>query len=191
MYRPRSTAAATAGMLLVGSMLAMIACQEGTTTSPSRERIAASDELTAPFAKRGPRPMALWGISRGKNKLNCLQAGPQTASAFIGPEGGTLHIGRHQLIVPAGALSHATLITGSVPSDGSATIAFEPSGLKFNVPATLVFSVKGCDAPAADPSVMYIDDAGRPLEEWPAVFDREREEVTAPILHFSGYQVWV
>ena len=192
MYRPRWTVVrTTAGVLLACSVLAAIACQERSTTSPGAERVASSDELTVPVAKHGLKPMAMWGIGHGKAKLRCLQTGPDTTSALIGPEGGTLRIGLHRLIVPPGALREATLITGSAPSDGSATVVFEPSGLIFDVPATLVFSVKGCDVPSDYPSVMYIDDDGRPLEELRSVFDRAREEVTVPISHFSGYQVWV
>jgi hypothetical protein len=192
MYRIRSTAAmATAGLLLAGSVFAALACHDSGTTSPAAQRVAPSATRAAPVAKRGPSAMALWGIDQGKRRLRCVEAGSHTASASIGPEGGTLRVGRHRLIVPPGALSEPTVITGSVPSDSSATVAFEPSGLRFNVPAALVFGVKGCDVSGDDPSVMYIDDGGRPLEELRSVFDREREEVTVPIDHFSGYQVWV
>jgi hypothetical protein len=185
MYRSHSTCAnLTAGLVLVGTVMGVLACQDTPATSPSPQE-------AAPSARWGPKPASLWPGRKPSKKLHCAQTEPLTASAVIGPEGGTLAIGRHQLIVPAGALSEATLITGTVPADSSATVTFEPSGLTFESPAVLVLSVKGCDYPAYDPTVIYIDDGGRPLEELPSVFDRARQELTTPIHHFSGYQVWV
>jgi hypothetical protein len=219
MYRSRSTGAkAIARLLLLGAVIGTLACQDAPTTSPSPQLTPAT-VLTAPSAGlagalpglaadwpnpvragTGPAappvlptadPLSMTTTGKARRKLHCVQTEPRTASAVIGPEGGTLRIGRHRLIVPAGALRERTLITGTVPGDSSATVLFEPSGLKFKAPAILVVSVSGCEAPPVDPSVIYIDDAGRPVEELPSVFDRTREEVTAPIHHFSGYQVWV
>jgi hypothetical protein len=191
MNRSRSTCAKlTVGLLLVGTFIGVLACQDTAATSPSA-RLAAPSALAAHWPKPGRKPGSLSAVGRASKKLHCSHTEPQTTSAVIGPEGGTLRIGRHRLIVPAGALNEETLITGTVPADSSATVTFEPSGLKFKRPASLVLTTKDCDVPAGDPSVMYIDDTGKPVEELPSVFDRAREEVTTPIHHFSGYQVWV
>jgi hypothetical protein len=145
--------------------------------------------------KAPPRPDGLVASSLLQSArpgpLPCTKRESETKSVVIGPEGGTLHVGGHRLVVPAGALSKPTLITGTVPAGTTATIVFAPEGLKFKIPATLVMSVSGCESTITDPHIRYIDDEGRSLEQLPTVYDRKRRELTAPLFHFSGYQVWV
>jgi hypothetical protein len=69
-----------------------------------------------------------------------------SGSATLGPAGGVVHLGQAELIVPAGALSHATPIRISTsatmpPSEYdaySALYEFAPPGLAFARPATVV-----------------------------------------------------
>jgi hypothetical protein len=168
-----------------GPGLALAAALAGVT--------ACSDSPVVP--KSAPRPEAVASSSLAPKAaaaaLPCAPREAQSTSAVIGPDGGTLEVGGHRLIVPAGALAKPTLITGTVPADTTATIVFAPAGLKFKVPATLVMSVLRCESTVTDPHIRYIDKEGRSLEQLPALYDRKRREVTAPLFHFSGYQVWV
>jgi hypothetical protein len=173
----------------------------------NRSRFGVGFALVAAFAsvtacgdtpvvpKAAPRPAGPAASSLARNTrpvpLPCARRVAETNTVVIGPEGGTLHVGGHRLIVPTGALTKPTLITGTVRDDTTATIVFAPAGLKFKIPATLVMSVWGCEPTVTDPHIRYIDDEGRSLEELPTLHDRKRREVTAPLFHFSGYQVWV
>jgi hypothetical protein len=118
----------------------------------------------------------------------CQNHDTQVGSALIGPSGGTLVVGNSRLIVPAGALTEPTQISGTIPDTTIAIIEFEPTGLRFNKPAGLQLDVSGCDPAASEsPAVDYVDDAGN-VQEWiEAVFSNDWHTVAAPIDHFSGY----
>jgi hypothetical protein len=64
----------------------------------------------------------------------------------IGPAGGQIQVGRHVLVIPAGALSAPTLITAEAPSDPVASVRFSPEGLHFKAgsPARLTLDYSNC-----------------------------------------------
>ena len=95
------------------------------------------------------------------------------------------------LIVPAGALSTPTLITGYVPPTNIASIHFEPEGLQFKKPAGLRHNGMGCDISSDQPSVLYLDDEGNVLERIDATYSPWWGTVAAPISHFSVYAIGV
>ena len=111
-------------------------------------------------------------------------------AAIIGPEGGTLHIGEHELVIPRGALSQPELIVGEAPTSSLVDIEFQPEGLVFQRPARLILSYHGCDVPPGiDLRVAYLGFGNRILE-WPASEDnRTLREVIGEINHFSRYAV--
>ena len=61
----------------------------------------------------------------------------------IGPQGGVVRLGCHQMIIPAGAVSDFVMITLSNASANAVAVDCNPSPFRFNVPVTLVLSYKG------------------------------------------------
>lgn len=182
-------AIATAGLVLVGAATACAPDRALLPPTATRARIPVS-------VPAGETSGNAWvtGISRAVT-AHCTRREALSGSALIGPSGGTLQVGNNQLIVPAGALSEPTLITGIVPSsDSIASIRFEPHGLTFKKPAGLIMDAAGCDVPVSAlsaPDVVYLNDAGEVIEYIRAVFDNAWHTVAAPIEHFSQYAVAV
>jgi hypothetical protein len=76
--------------------------------------------------------------------LRCAALRPATRSRIIGPRGGTIEIGPHKLVIPAGALSSPVTITVVIKSENVNRIHFEPHGLEFAQPAILTMSYGNC-----------------------------------------------
>src|SRR5690349_19783241 len=99
--------------------------------------------------------------------LRCEPRPLEGDAEIIGPEGGTLHIGEHELLIPRGALSEEKLIVAEARTSSLVDVQFEPEGLQFQVPATLTLSYKGCDVPAGvDLMVAYLS-VGNQIAELP------------------------
>ena len=110
--------------------------------------------------------------------------------AIIGPNGGTLHVGGSELVIPKGALTEEQLITMEAPTSSLVDVRFEPHGLVFERSAQLKLSYKGCVRPtSADLMVAYLDQGNRILELPPSLDLRADDEVEADIDHFSRYAV--
>ena len=110
--------------------------------------------------------------------------------AIIGPNGGTLHVGESQLVIPKGALNQEQLITMEAPTSSLVDVRFEPHGLEFKQSAQLKLSYKGCVRPtSADLLVAYLDQGNRVLELPPSLDLRADDEVEADIDHFSRYAI--
>lgn len=77
---------------------------------------------------------------RDKNEIG-------TSSALIGPAGGVLLRGKHQLVIPAGALDKTVKASFSLLASAYLECELKPYGLKFNKPVRLVLSYNGaCDS---------------------------------------------
>lgn len=122
--------------------------------------------------------------------LSCPSQDQITASKVIGPLGGSLVVGDHELVVPAGALSQNVTISGTRVSGSVAEVDFQPHGLKFAKPATLRLSYSVCKTSQKNvQSIVYVDDAQQILESPQSTDDAKTDKVTAWINHFSGYAV--
>ena len=121
--------------------------------------------------------------------VRCAPRAGVADSLMIGPTGGVLEFGGHQLIVPPGALPRPTMISARVEAGvPTLLVHFEPSGLVFRRPAALVLDVDGCSIPAgATPDVVYLK-GGTIMERIGGAF-RSWKAVAAPIAHFSGYSI--
>lgn len=109
-------------------------------------------------------------------------------SKIIGPEGGTINIGRHRLVIPRGALTEPTVITGEEPTSLLIEVELSPHGLQFETPAKLELDYSHCYLPSDyGYRVAYINN-GDHILEWPVSFDKGGE-VEAWISHFSKYAV--
>jgi hypothetical protein len=120
--------------------------------------------------------------------LRCEPRDYQAEAAIIGPHGGTLHVGEHELVIPAGALDHEELIVGEAPTSSLVDVSFAPHGLQFQKPAELKLSYKGCVVPTdSDLFVAYLGQANKVLELPPSHDDKFDGVVNADIEHFSRY----
>jgi hypothetical protein len=132
-------------------------------------------------------------IKKGNIRAELLRCEPeqrQYASKLIGPKGGKIDIGRHSLIIPAGALTEDVQISGTVISGLIAEVEFEPHGLQFARPVELDMDYSHCVVPAgAQQTIVYIDNGFKLLEDRPSFDDDDLRNVQAWLDHFSGYAI--
>jgi len=122
--------------------------------------------------------------------LRCEPRYYDADAAIVGPNGGTLHAGAHELVIPKGALTEEVLITAEAPTSSLVDVRFEPHGLQFQRPAELKLSYKGCVRPTAtDLLVAYLGQGNQVLELPPSRDLRVDDEVDADIDHFSRYAI--
>jgi hypothetical protein len=131
---------------------------------------------------------------KGQQKLfDLLRCEPRPyngEAAIVGPDGGTLHIGEHELVIPRGALTQEELIVAEAPTSSLVEVEFYPEGLMFQRPAELTVSYKHCDVPAEiDLRLAYLGWGNRILELPPSQDRRDLSEVIGEINHFSRYAV--
>lgn len=133
---------------------------------------------------------ALSSTRTGKKLIVCeSNARSASGAATIGPEGGRLRMGPHELVIPAGALARSTQIDGSVVGGANVAIRFSPHGLRFSQPAVLMLNYAGCAAASRQAvSVVYVDGATSAVLETPPSSDNKPSQfVRASIAHFSVY----
>jgi len=122
--------------------------------------------------------------------LTCPLESSKTAAASIGPNGGTLRVGRHLLTVPRGALSRTVRIEGRTSGDRTASVLFKPEGLRFSKPVTLKLDYGPCANIRNPKKVVYVTDDGKQILEVLRSVDYPRSEVVdGEVDHFSRYAV--
>jgi len=122
--------------------------------------------------------------------LRCEPKAYDADAAIIGPSGGTLHAGDHELVIPKGALDREELIVMEAPTSSLVDVRLQPHGLQFNSPAKLTLSYKSCVVPTiADLLVAYLGQGRQILELPPSSDHRSEDKVEADIGHFSRYAV--
>jgi len=122
--------------------------------------------------------------------LRCEPKAYEADAAIIGPNGGTLQAGDHELVIPKGALDHEELITMEAPTSSLVDVRFLPHGLQFTRSAQLKLSYKGCVRPtSADLLVAYLGQGNQVLELPPSIDRKSGDEVDADIGHFSRYAI--
>ena len=130
---------------------------------------------------------------KGGPDTQILRCEPQAYSAdaaIIGPNGGTLHAGPHELVIPKGALAQEELIVAEAPTSSAVDVRFAPEGLHFLTPAQLTLSYKGCVRPTdADFFVAYLGQGNQILELPPSTDQKLDDKVDADIGHFSRYAI--
>jgi hypothetical protein len=111
------------------------------------------------------------------------------AKQTLGPDGGSLTIGRHRLEIPRGALTAKVTITGEQVSGSVNSVRLSPDGLRFAKPARLILSYRNCTSVASAKRVAYTSELLEVLE-LPASEDYPKYEyVSGEINHFSRYAV--
>ena len=148
------------------------------------------DSTTAPTAAAAV-PDATLKLPLLSGLLVCERQPYAITQQLIGPAGGTLMIGKHQLVIPAGALGRPTLITGEAPADFVSSVRFQPEGLQFLRPATLTLDYSSCPAARLQilKRVAYTTDS---LDILSFLLSRDNlllMRVSADLQHFSRYAV--
>jgi hypothetical protein len=161
---------------MVVAALALLSCTDRTPVGPqpNADLIGSLPSLPAPT-----------GLVR------CSPLPADSVTQTIGPAGGTLYVGGHQLTVPAGALLEPTTITAVAPSDPVIQVRFQPQGLVFLQPATLQMSYQNCSGLAnlVPKQIVYTTDGLNILEYLVSSDDLSSQRVTAELQHFSTYAV--
>jgi len=178
-------------------------CGMGTSLKHRARRMAGMVVMVAVVASCGREspvaPQASVGGVGGSSKLlgglldglvSCAPLPQSQAGAWIGANGGTLHIGPHTFTVPAGALSHPVFIRAVAPTGSAREVEFAPQGLRFAVPASLTLSFAHCSLLVhLLPQIAYVDDSQDILSFIPSLADLLSQTVTGQVSHFSGYAV--
>ncbi|MGH7506117.1 MAG: hypothetical protein ACRELX_10720 [Longimicrobiales bacterium] len=124
----------------------------------------------------------------GSPLLVCEPQRYTAETKVIGWEGGEIRIGPHRLIIPRGALTRRTVITGELLTALNVQVRFSPHGLRFRRKPLLYLSYEHClRPPGFDPQLVYVDDEGSILE-W-LTGSNQNGGVAGWIEHFSRYSL--
>jgi len=170
-------------MLMLAATAILVSCVE--STAPEAPELA-------PVAQASPE--LLEALSPTLQRVGLLRCEPMPAVFVrqrIGPEGGTIEIGRHTLRIPAGALDQRVTISAYAPSARVNRVEFAPHGLEFARPAVLTMSYANCNTLGSlvPKRIAYIDEDLSILELLESLDNFRRREVSARLEHFSEYAV--
>ena len=142
----------------------------------------------APLAPRAPNPLLGLGPT---GLLRCSPLAADSVTQTIGPDGGTLYVGPHSLMVPAGALDAPVSITAVAPSDTVNQVRFQPAGLSFQRPASLSMSYANCDLLGSllPKRIAYTTDLLVILDYLPSIDNLLAQRVRGQLQHFSTYAI--
>ena len=163
--------------LALGAVLAvMVAC-------------SAADDSAGPTP---PSELQVGGalLSLGDLHLLACSAQPYAVrTQTVGSAGGTIVVGTHRLVIPAGALASPVQIKAEQLTGKVNSVRFSPEGLKFAKSATLSLSYGNCSPLLLLKRVVYTNERLGILELLPSIDDLRSRTVSAPIRHFSRYAV--
>jgi hypothetical protein len=126
------------------------------------------------------------------NVTNLLRCSPQPYAirrTTIGPSGGVITVGTHQLVIPKDALSENVEITAEQVTGSTNSVRFSPEGLRFDRPARLVMSYENCALVLLKKKIVFTTEKLKILEVLPSLDLFKKKVVNAPIDHFSRYAV--
>jgi hypothetical protein len=121
--------------------------------------------------------------------LSCSAQSYVVKTQSVGTAGGTIVIGTHRLVIPAGALAQPVQIKAEQMTGRVNSVRFSPDGLKFAKPATLTLSYSNCSPLLLLKRVVYTNELLGILELLPSIDDLRTRTVSASIRHFSRYAV--
>lgn len=181
MSRPSRWPTLALRAMLVGVLLVSCTGGEGPT--------APSAPAAPPLVQPAPEGRLLGPILNGL--LACYPQPYAAASQVIGPAGGRLQVGRHLLVVPAGALASPVRITGEAPTGVVSSVRFQPEGLQFQRAVQLTLDYSSCPLGRLRllKRVAYTDDDLNILSYLLSRDDLLRMRVTGDVWHFSRYAV--
>ncbi len=145
-----------------------------------------SPTATAPNAIA---PALLGNLAKTGGLLPCKPLGYDSVSRTIGPAGGVLKISKHNLVVPAGALTTVVRITAVAPSDTVNRVELRPEGLTFSQPARLTMYYGNCELISQSKQIAYTNDSLAILQYVPTIDSQTAKLVTGQLSHFSNYAI--
>ena len=161
-----------------------------------------SDDSMGPSAPSAPAAMTetdgqqsellLGTLLNHLKNLHLLGCSPQpyvSRTQVVGKNGGTITVGTHKLVIPAGALAKNYTIRAEQVTHRVNSVRFSPEGLKFAKPAKLTLSYSNCSPLLLLKRVVYTDELLRILELIPSLDNLRTKTVTGDIRHFSRYAV--
>lgn len=119
--------------------------------------------------------------------LTCSPQKQIKETETIGPRGGRIRVGSHELEIPKGALDRNTRITAEQIKGKTNSVRFTPEGLQFKKPAQLTMSYENCVLVLIQKKIVYTDEKLKILEVLQSLDLFKKKTVSAPIDHFSRY----
>ena len=161
--------------LVVLGTIALVGCHES------------SNLVTAPPA--ADEEALLGGLLSGL--VSCTPLPYDSVSQVVGPAGGVVTVGPHQLTIPAGALDSTVTITAAIVPGNVNAVSFGPQGLRFIKRVDLRLSYANCGplAQLIPKRVAYTSDLLAILEIVPSLDDLGSATITGRLKHFSDYAV--
>jgi hypothetical protein len=169
-------------------LLAGVSCTSNDSMGPSTPEAP----LSMVQADSQQSDLLLGGLLTALKDLNLLSCSTQpyaSRTQVVGVDGGTIVVGTHKLVIPAGALSRNYTIHAEQVPHRVNSVRFSPEGLKFAKPAKLTLSYSNCSPLLLLKRVVYTDELLRILELIPSLDDLRAKTVTGDIRHFSRYAV--
>jgi hypothetical protein len=126
------------------------------------------------------------------NVTDLLTCSPQpyaVTTATIGPSGGVIAVGTHQLVIPKNALSQKVTITAEQIRGSTNSVRFSPEGLRFAQPAALTMRYDNCALVLLQKKIVFTTEKLKILEVLTSLDLFKAKTVSAPIDHFSRYAV--
>jgi len=155
--------------------------------------LGCADRSALGVAPRAPPPRGdlIGGLVAPTGLLTCQPLPYDSTTQTVGPDGGTIQIGAHALVIPAGALASPTMITAVAPSGPVNAVRFQPEGLQFAGTAYLTLSYANCDllGSLAPKRIAYTTDALGILEYLLSADNLFAQQVTGELHHFSEYAI--
>jgi len=147
--------------------------------------------IGVPSQAPAPQSSLIGGLPGATGFLRCQPLPYDSSTQTIGSDGGTIRVGPHVLVIPAGALQSPTVITAVVVSGPVTAVRFEPQGLQFEQTADLTMSYAHCNMVAsfAPKRIAYTTDGLDILDYLVSVDDLVARQVTAELHHFSEYAI--
>lgn len=154
--------------------------------------LSCGDNLPTASPVPPPEASLIGDLLGGLGLLKCTPMPAASAQKQIGPAGGTLQVGPHTLVVPAGALSQSVLIRAEAPRDVVNSVRLYPEGLQFShVGAYLTMSYANCNllGKLLPKRVAYTNEKLNILSYLLSLDNILQKQVTGRLEHFSRYAV--
>lgn len=157
--------------------------------------LAAASCTDAPAAGITEPAGALAAQSTGPSLLECPVDTSVSAAGLVGPLGGVVSVGGHQLVIPPLAVLVPTQFTVTVPASQYVRVdvtAGNGQHYQFRKPVTLTLSYARCtrsDIAKENLRIYYVDDNNVILEDMGGTDDKSARTVSTGTDHLSGYLI--
>ena len=184
--RPLVSTFLVVALLVLGASCA----SDDSLTGPSTSSTPEASTAPAPSALLEPiLNSTLQTVLGSLQLLTCSTQPYAQTTVVVGPAGGTITVGAHKLVIPAGALSARVTITAEQVSGTVNSVRFKPDGLQFAKPAARKLSNGSCLLRELPQKVGYTNEQLKILQLMPSVDQQSKQSVTGSINHFSRYAV--